>query len=111
MWEAADGEGAAADEQQADEGGSVWEEDDPDCTWAVDDEEDDVVYAVSGRLFFKAEVEESESEEEEEDEGLKDVSLTPTASSQNIYIYMTRSLPETHLMPSLVTARLLRRPQ
>ena len=40
------------------------EDDDADCTWAV---EDDVVYAVTGAHFFPAAVEESESEEEEDE--------------------------------------------
>ena len=35
------------DHQQADEGGSVWDEDEADCGWAVDDDVDDEVNALT----------------------------------------------------------------
>ena len=70
-------EGQAQDDQQADEGGSVWDWDDgdADCGWAVDDhdEKDDEVYMIhtDARYFTPSpeeEDEDSESEEEEEEE-------------------------------------------
>ena len=81
-WE----EGEQADGQQADEGGSVWEndeDDDADCTWAVDEDDNDVVYAITGAQFFPAEVAES-ADEEDETEGPQYPSLTP-AALQNVF--------------------------
>ena len=71
--EYAEGEGEEeGDEQQADEGGSVLD-DDADCTWAVsdEDEDDDNVYVITDARHFipeaTSEVESEESEELEED--------------------------------------------
>ena len=48
--EEATGEEAQADDgQQQDEGGSVWDEDDVDCGWAIDDEDDDDVHMLDHR--------------------------------------------------------------
>ena len=67
--EFAEGEGEEeGDEQQADEGGSVWD-DDADCTWAVSDEneDDDNVYVITdARHFIPEAPSEDESEESEE---------------------------------------------
>ena len=60
--EMAEGEGEEEDDEQyADEGGSVWD-DDADCTWAVSNE--DEVYVITDARYFTPEVAEAASEDE-----------------------------------------------
>ena len=65
----AEGEDEEDGGQQADEGGSVWE-DDADCTWPVsdheDDDDDDEAYVFTDALYFVPEVESRDESEESE---------------------------------------------
>jgi hypothetical protein len=82
----AEGEEGEDDGQQADEGGSVWEED-ADCVWAVsdDDEDDDRVYVITDAKHFVPDEDESEESEEEEEESEKTIySESPFVDSQQL---------------------------
>ena len=94
----ATGEEHADDGQQVDEGGSVWEDDDPDCGWAVDDETDedndddstDVVYMFeSGALHFPPSANDEDCESSESGARTREKSSKQGAYSAECRIYST----------------------